>query len=352
MFKKTLLIIGNKEIAPNRPYVSFSRFLGHARKLKKKSKDIDLKVISYDQLLEKQIPQINGLSIQVIFFFPYQYWDRHIETYQNSKIYGDKDFGGQFKLFFKKVKKIIEEHYATKKIEYLINPKLCYLDRDKQASKDILTKNAISTPRTFKVSSFKGVKKLLDQGLNLYIKPRFGAMGKGITYLNRNEAISNFLFRKGKVISRLSDFNWPFKRIKDRENFVNRLLDRGFICEEAIAPAIFQGRRFDFRVYVLFGKIVYYYAKSSEAGTCVTNWSQGGRIDKKKAILKKFPKQKIAKLKKIAKQATSTLGLNFAGVDIIFSEDLKNAYVLEGNAFPGHEKGFDLMKSLAEKVCR
>lgn len=352
MLKKTLLIIGDKEIAPNRPYVSFSRFLRHVRKLKGKSKDVEFKVISYDQLLEKQIPEISSLSVKVIFFFPYQYWDRHIETYQNGKVYGDKDFGGQFKLFFKKVKKIIEESYKTKKIEYLINPKLCYLDRDKQASKDILAKSAVSTPRTFKVSSFKAVQKILDQGLNLYIKPRFGAMGKGITYLNKNETISNFLFRKGEVISRLSDFNWPFKRIKDRESFINRLLDRGFICEEAIAPAIFQGRRFDFRVYVLFGKVVYYYAKSSKAGTCVTNWSQGGRIDKKKIILNEFPKQKIVMLKKLAKQAVSTLGLNFAGVDIIFSEDLEKAYVLEGNAFPGYEKGFDLMKSLAEKVCR
>jgi len=351
MPKKTLLVIGNKEIAPNRPYVSFSRFLRHAQRLKRRG-SFELKVVDYAQLLSGEAPLIDTPLVKVVFFFPYQYWNQNIETYQDGKIYGDKTFGGQFKGFFKQVKEAIEVHYADKKIEYLIHPKLCYLDRDKQASKEILAKSAVSTPRTFKISSFKGVQKLLDKGLSLYIKPRFGAMGKGITYINKEETISNFLFRKGEVISRLSDFNWRFSRIKDRESFINQLLRRGFMCEEAIQPAIVNDRRFDFRVYVLFGKVVYYYAKSSEAGTCVTNWSQGGRIDKRKAILRKFPKQKIAMLKRLAKEATRTLGLNFAGVDIIFSEDLKNAYVLEGNAFPGYEKGFDLMRSLAKTVCR
>ena len=351
MMKKALLVIGDEKIARKRPHISFRRFIGHARRLKNKE-PFELKIINYTQLLSKAAPAISASLIKVIFFFPYQYWNRNIETYQNGKIYGDKTFGGQFRVFFKEVKKTIEAHYAGKKIEYLIHPRLCCLDRDKQASKNALTKGAISTPRTFSVSSFRGVQRLLSQGLDLYIKPRFGAMGKGITYLNKEEAVSNFLFRRGEVISRLSDFNWKFSRIKDRQTFIKQLLKKGFICEEAIRPAIFKGRRFDFRVYVLFGKVIYFYAKSSEAGSCVTNWSQGGRIDKRETILRKFPKQKIAVLKNLARKAARTLGLNFAGVDIIFSENLKNAYVLEGNAFPGHEKSFDLMKSLAEKICR
>jgi len=351
MMKKALLVIGDEKIARRRPHVSFRKFIGHAQRLKNKG-SFELKIINYTQLLSKAAPAISASLIKVIFFFPYQHWNRNIETYQDGKIYGDKTFGGQFRVFFEEVKKTIEAHYAGKRIEYLIPPELCCLDRDKRASKDILAKGAVSTPRVFNVSSFRGAQRLLSQGLNLYIKPRFGAMGKGITYLNKEEVVSNFLFRRGEIVSRLSDFNWGFKRIKDRQTFINQLLKKGFICEEAIRPAIFKGRRFDFRVYVLFGKVVYFYAKSSKAETCVTNWSQGGRIDKRETILKKFPRQKIVVLKNLARKAARTLGLNFAGVDIIFSEDLKNAYVLEGNAFPGHEKSFDLMKSLAKAVCR
>lgn len=351
MIKKALLVIGDEKIARRRPHLSFQKFIAHARRLKNKG-PFELRVISYAQLLSKAAPVIGASLIKVIFFFPHQYWNRNIETYRDGKIYGDKTFGGQFRAFFEEVKKTIEADYAGKRIEYLIPPELCCLDRDKRASKDALAKGAVSTPRAFNVSSFRGVQRLLSQGLNLYIKPRFGAMGKGITYLNKEEAISNFFFRRGEIVSRLSDFNWRFRRIKDRQSFINQLLKRGFICEEAIRPATFKGRRFDFRVYVLFGKVIYFYAKSSEAESCVTNWSQGGRIDKRKTILRKFPRQKIAVLKNLAKKGARTLGLNFAGVDIIFSEDLKNAYVLEGNAFPGHEKSFDLMKSLAEKICR
>jgi glutathione synthase/RimK-type ligase-like ATP-grasp enzyme len=121
---------------------------------------------------------------------------------------------------------------------------------------------------------------------------------------------------------------------------------------DAIDSAVFKERRFDFRVYVMFGKVVYLYAKSSPVESYVTNWSQGGRIDKKKKILKALPKEKVTRIKKLAKRAARALGLNFAGIDIICSQDLKSAYVLEGNAFPGYEKGFDLMKCLLNRIIK
>ena len=102
----------------------------------------------------------------------------------------------------------------------------------------------------------------------------------------------------------------------------------------------------------MFGKAVYLYAKSSPAEYYVTNWSQGGRIDKRKTILRTIPQKNISRLKQMATKATRALGLNFAGIDIIFSQDFKKAYVLEGNAFPGYEKGFDLMKCLWQYLVK
>ncbi len=351
MKKKTLLIIGEEKITRTRPYLSFLKFVKYAQELKGKGV-LEIKVISYAQLLLGQAPQIGTSKILVVFFFPYKYWNRNIEVYRDGRIYGDEKFGREFKSFFRKVKKVISKYYAGKRIRYLNPPEACYLDRDKQGSKNLLSENAVLTPRSFRISSFDDIQRLLKKGLNLYIKPRFGAMGKGITYLNRDNAISNFLYRKGEVINRPSDFNWRFSQVKDRQRFLNKLIEKGFICEEAITSATLKGRRFDFRVYVLFGKVVYLYAKSSGAGTSVTNWSQGGRIDKRKTILNTIPKEKIAVLQRLAKKATRTLGLNFAGIDIIFSKDLKKAYVLEGNAFPGYEKGFDLMKCLLDSLLR
>ena len=353
MKKKALLVIGEEKITWIRPYVSFGKFVGNARKFKRKSPRFELEVINYTQLLCGNVPAIEASLIKVVLFFPYRYWNRNIEVYQNGRIYGDRRFGRDFKVFFRKVNRAIDKYYKGKKIEYLNSPEACYLDRDKKASKDLLRKRKVPTPRTFRVFSFADIQRLLNKGVSLYIKPRFGAMGKGITYINREEVISNFLFRKGKIISRPSDFNWRFTTIKDGKEFLNELLKKGFICEEAIESAVFKRRRrFDFRIYVIFGKVVYLYAKSSPLESCVTNWSQGGKIDKKKKILRALPKEKVTLLKKMAKRAAQVLGLNFAGIDIIFSKNLKNAYVLEGNAFPGYEKGFDLMECLLKHVVK
>lgn len=349
--KKALLIIGDKKINIIRANHSFVNFIKYAQKLKDKG-GLELCVISYTQLLSGKVPTIDASKILVVFFFPYKYWNRNIEIYPDDRIYGDKKFGQEFKVFFKKVKKAIDKHYGLRQIEYLNPPAACCLDRDKKASKDLLRKNKVPTPRAFGVSTFEGIQRLVNKGVSLYIKPRFGAMGKGITYIDRGGVISNFPFRKGKIVNRSGDYNWRFAWIKNEKTFLNKLLRKDFICEEAIEPATLRGRRFDFRIYVVFGKVVYLYAKSTKASSYLTNWSQGGKIDKKKRILKTLTKEEKALLKKLARKASRVLGLNFAGIDIIFSKGMKNAYVLEGNAFPGYEKGFDLMKCLFRSLVK
>jgi glutathione synthase/RimK-type ligase-like ATP-grasp enzyme len=289
----------------------------------------------------------------VLFFFPYKYWNRNIEVYQDNRVYGGEKFGRKFKDFFKDVKRSINGYYSGKKIKYVNSPEACWRDRDKKASKDLLHRRGIPTPRTFQLSSFTRIQQLRKNGINLYLKPRFGALGKGIVYVDREGVNSNLPFHKGRVVSKPYYYNkWRFAAIKpkDERRFFNRILKKGFVCEQAIEPPVYRKRRFDFRVYVLFGKVVYLYARSSPEHFCVTNWTQGGRIDKRKVILKSLPAEKIERVKRLAKRAARALELNYAGIDIILSRNLKKAYVLEGNAFPGYEKGFDLMKSLLKHI--
>lgn len=349
--KQALLIVGDERIAKRRPYISYLKFVAYAQRLFNK-RNLELKITNYHQLFSGKAPRIENPSIAVVLFFPYRYWNRHIEIYRDSRIYGDNMFGRKFKDFLKKVKQTIDTYYPDKRITYLNPPDACFLDRDKLASKDLLRRHGLSIPQTFSVSSFEDIQRLIKRGKNLYIKPRFGSMGKGLTYIDGEKIVSNFNYRRGKIISRISDFNWPFRRIKDERRFLNRLLNKGFICEEAISSAVHKNKRFDFRVYVIFGKVVYLYAKSSPAQSQLTNWSQGGKIDKKRKILRTIPKKKIIQMKSLAKRAAAALRLNFAGIDIIFSQDLKQAYVLEGNAFPGYEKGFNLQKCLVNHMLR
>lgn len=351
MKKQALLVIGDRKVNKRRLNRSFVKFVRYARGLKDKV-DFELNVIDYARLFSGKVPEIDSPLIKIILFFPYQYWNQNIEVYGDGRVYGDRKFGQAFKILFKKVRKVIDEYYKGKIIKYLNSPEACYLDRDKKATKELLRIKNVPTPATFNVSSFDDIQRLIDRSLSLYIKPRFGAMGKGITYIDSEKVVSNFIFRKGRVISRPYDYNWRFTRIKDSRRFLNQLLKKDFVCEEAIQPATFRGKRFDFRIYVIFNNVVYKYAKSSRDNFYVTNWSQGGKIDRRGLIFKSISTEKIAYLERLAKRAASALGLNFAGIDVIFSKDLKDAYVLEGNAFPGYEKGFDLMRCLLNYMLK
>ncbi|KPK38796.1 MAG: hypothetical protein AMJ78_09480 [Omnitrophica WOR_2 bacterium SM23_29] len=349
---KALLIIGDRKINSRKLAPSFNTFVKNVKKFKKG--DLEIWVINYKDVLTDNLPPIFSPVLNVMLFFPYEYWNKNIEVYKkDQRIYGDKKFGQEYEKFFERIEKVIRKRYRNKKIKYINPPKSSVLERDKKRSKNLFIKNDIPTPKVFNIRELKDIQRLIAQGTSLYIKPRFGAMGKGITYLKSDLMVTNFLFRKGKIISRPYDYNWRFSKIKegDRNKLLKILISRGFICEEAIEPPIARGRRFDFRVYCIYGKIPYYYIKTMPGASPVTNWAQGGRIEKRKNFSKYISKAKIKMVKSLTRKVAKKLNLNYAGVDIIFSKDLRNVYVLEGHSFPGFEKRFNLMSYLARKVC-
>jgi len=348
---KALLIIGDRKINSRKLAPSFNTFVEHIKKLK--SGDLEVWIINYKDVLTGNLPSFFSPVLNVMLFFPYEYWNKNIEVYRkDQRIYGDKKFGKEYEKFFRRIEKAIKKKYRNKRIKYINPPKSSVLERDKKRSKSLFIKNDIPTPKFFNVRNPRDIQRLIAKGTSLYIKPRFGAMGKGITYLNRELMVTNFLFRKGKVISRLYDYNWRFSKIKegDRNKFLKVLISRGFICEEAIEPPIVKGRRFDFRVYCIYGQIPYYYIKTKPCSSPVTNWAQGGRIEKRRNFSKYVSKAKIKMVKSLARKVAKNLNLNYAGVDIIFSKDLRKIYVLEAHSFPGFEKRFDLMSYLARNL--
>ncbi|MCK5083874.1 MAG: hypothetical protein KAR31_13275 [Candidatus Omnitrophica bacterium] len=349
--KKALLIIGDKRTKGRTLDPSFNAFV---RKIEdSKERGLEAHVVNYKDVFNGCLPEISSPILNVLLFFPYKYWDKNIEVYNDDpKVYGDKTFGRKFSKYFEKVEKAIEKKYSDKKIEYVNPPNVSILDRDKEETKNFFRHHKIPTPKSFTVKTLKDVHKIIDRGMSLYIKPRFGAMGKGITYLSNDLMFTNFLFKKGEIVSHSYDYHWRFHEIKDsdKDNFLKILLSRGFIFEEAIDPPIHKGRRSDFRVYCIYGEVVYYYVRSTPAITVVTNWSQGGKIEKKKKFSKYISASRLSRVKSLARKAARELKLNYAGIDIIFSKDYKNIYALEAHSFPGYEMGFDLMGHLAKKI--
>lgn len=353
--KKTLLVIGEKKVIKGKSldpsHNAFVRYLEATI-----PDNIQMHTINYKGVLTSNLPDVETQNLVIALFFPFKYWNKNIEVYDKDlRVYGDKDFGRDFAKFFKKIDKVVQKKYRDKKIEYINPPEASVLDRDKEECKRFLRKHNIPTPKSYYVKTVKDIDRVLNRGISLYIKPRFGSMGKGISYLSNGLLITNFLFRKGKVISHSYDYNWRFHeitKIEDRNIFLKTMIRHGFIFEEAIDPPVHKGRRSDFRVYCVYGKVPYYYVRSTPAVSLVTNWSQGGKIEQKKEFTKYISEAKLRKVRSLACKVARNLKMNYAGVDVIFSKDYKKIYVLEAHSFPGYEKGYDLMDYLAKKALK
>ncbi|MCK5013590.1 MAG: hypothetical protein KAS66_07205 [Candidatus Omnitrophica bacterium] len=353
--KKALLVIGERKVIKGRSVdPSCNAFIRHLNG--RADQDAEIKIVKYKDVLANNLPKIKNSHLIIVLFFPFQHWNKNIEVYnKDSRVYGDKTFGRDFERFFQTAESIIVRKYHDKKIEYVNPPKASVLDRDKEACKSFFRKHSLPTPKSYNVKSLKDIQRLLGRGISLYIKPRFGSMGKGISYLSNGLLTTNFLFQKGKVISHPYDYNWRFHEITkqaDKNKFLKTMILKGFIFEEAIDPPINKGRRSDFRVYCVYGKIPYYYVRSTPAVSLITNWSQGGKIEQKRKFSQYIPETKLKKVKSLAQKVAKDLELNYAGVDVIFSKDYKKIYVLEAHSFPGYEKGFDLMNDLARKILK
>ena len=353
MKAKSLLIIGDERESKKRPARPFVSFVKHVRKLI--PKNAESATVSYKEVLVGKLPVFKHPMVEIILFFPYDYWNEHIEVYDKDKrLYGDDSFGKEYARFFKMVENRIKKAYSDKKIIYLNHPSSSLIERDKKKAKHILNKNGIPSPKVFRVTDTKKIYRILEKGKAVYIKPRFGALGKGITYLSRDSFITNFKYKHGKIINRRSDYGWRCYRLKKgkRNKLLQELIRRKFIFEEAIEHPVHRGKRFDFRVHVIYGKTPYFYAKAVPAKHPITNWTQGGRIVKKERFLRYVPRDRIESVRQLAVRVAKALNLGYAGIDIVLSKDLKNVYCLEAHSFPGYEKGFDIMKYIAKSILK
>ncbi len=232
--KKTLLIIGERKVVKGCSVdPSCNAFIRHLNGRVKR--DATIKVVNYRDVFADNLPKIKSSHVIIALFFPFQYWNKNIEVYnKDSRVYGDTSFGRDFGKFFQKLEKVIIKKYYDKKVEYVNPPKVSVLDRDKEECKNFFKKHSLPIPKSYDIKSLKDVQKLLDRGISLYIKPRFGSMGKGISYLSNDLLMTNFLFQKGKVISHPYDYNWRFHEITkqaDKNKFLKIMIQKGFIFE-------------------------------------------------------------------------------------------------------------------------
>ncbi|MFQ6010420.1 MAG: RimK family alpha-L-glutamate ligase [Candidatus Aenigmatarchaeota archaeon] len=350
---KTILVVGDNCPTGHRSSSTcLNKFCGYRDFIEEQG--WEMKKVGYKGLLRNELPEIEG-EITVMFFFPYIYWNENIEN-DPDEVYGNSDFGKKFNELFYTTESIIYNSYGDD-VRYVNSPSGIMTDRDKKHAKEILWKNNIPTPKWWENLGIESIHEMLDDGRKIYAKPRYGSMGKGISVLTKDRWMTNFDYKDGKIKSMLSDYGWKFREMEKDDEFLRTLLRNDFLFEEGIKTPRINDRKFDLRVYAVYKETPYYYARSAPPEAITTNISQGqssgedmgGRTEGKE-FLDLIPEDKLEEAKNNALETAQILGLNYAGVDIIFSEDYEETYVLEAQSFPSPESRFDLMKYIIEKI--
>ncbi len=346
MKTKTLLAIGNwRDFDTYRKFYLQRRFFYGSK--------IAFKKTSYEDILDGNFPKIKTKELIIFPFFPYKYWDEHIEPKDYKGVYGNRDFYTKFVKFWKIFEKSLNEGFKDKKIVYINHPKYLATDRDKEITKKLVSRNKVLVPKTYTTRKVSDILSLLNKGKKLFIKVKFGSMGKGITMLEKDRWMTNFRFRAGKIISKKSDYGWTFIDVTGKKDFLRELLKKDIIVEDAIDPLIVKGKKFDMRFYVYKNKVLYSYGRTTAASNVTTNISQGARGEKP-SFVKLLPEKQFENAKKSAINSLKALGLNFGGVDLMFCSNKKDVMFIEVNTFPGFPKvrRFNLSRLLIKELIK
>ena len=308
--------------------------------------------MGYCFILEKnELPLIDSDTLIIYLFFPFTYWDKHIEKEGYKGIYGNVEFYNKFRSFWSEIHRTLKKVYRCKKIRFINHPLKIAIDRDKEFTKTILSENGINTPISYYTREYNDILKLVDQeNKKLFLKVRYGSMGKGMTYLEKRKWKTNFRFKDGKIINQRSDYGWTFVDITDNVEFLKELLTKDIVIEEAIDSYKLDDIIFDLRFYMFYDKVLYIFPRTNKKSAITANISQGGH-GRSTQFLKKFPKNVIDRAVKSAIRTMKAMDVNFAGVDVMISKDLR-VYVVELNTIPGFPKvrRFNLSKRIIQRI--
>ena len=288
--------------------------------------------ITFDELMGTR--QIIDEDAGIILFFPYKLWDNFVET--NTGLYGGKSFKANICTLkdhlYKKLKQVFP------KALYVNEPNVFALERDKLETKAFLYRHGISViPNVQK--NISSIKSELANGNCVYVKVRYGSMGKGITRLEKDKWLTNFSYEKGNIGNHPNDFEWTTIDVTDDFSFLEKLLKEDVLVEQGIETPRELGTKFDIRGVFVYGRLAELYGRASD-NPLITNLSQGGDCLEQKDLIEMIGVDKLAEATKHMRDANRVFGTNFLGVDLAFDKNL-NPFVMEVNSFPGLGHGID-----------
>ena len=253
----------------------------------------DYRTVSYKRLLAQGTGPFKTEKIIIFLFFPFLYWNEFIEHKNYKGVYGNRAFYEKFIRFWAKADKALRDSLSEKQVAFVNPPLLCGLYRDKLTVAKRFLHTNISSPKLYKISRAVEIRDLLEKGRSFFVKPRYGSMGKGITFLSWSNWQTNFTFKNGRIVSRVSDRGWKFRDITEEKGFLKELLRKDVLIESAVDSLLLKKTRVDLRVYTFFGKVIFVYPRRNRSDAITTNISQGAKGDPN--ILKELPRNLVKK---------------------------------------------------------
>jgi len=340
----TVLVLGDES-----DWESYNRFCKSIQK--HPSKKLNWVTGTYNLLEKEKLPVIKSSTLVIYLFFPFTYWDKHVEKEGYEGLYGNIEFYNKFRVFWSEIHRTLKKIYRGKKICFINHPLKIAIDRDKELTKTILSEKGINIPMPYYTRDYKDILRLVErENKKLFLKVRYGSMGKGITYMEKGSWKTNFIYREGRILSPHSNYGWTFIDITGNVEFLKEILTKDIVIEEAVDSLKLDDIIFDLRFYVFYDEVLYILPRINKKGGVVTSISQGGQ-GKSTRFLNKFPKYVINRAISIAIKTVKAADIDFAGVDILISGNLE-IFVVELNAFPGFpkERRFNLSKRIIHQI--
>ncbi len=339
---KSILVIGKGDT----PYSDRNRvrFFDYAIK-----SGHDVQQSDYHRL--KALRDFRNEKINIMLFFPYTFWNANCEEPQDTRLYGtSRKAYEKFRTHFLETNAELEHKFGEHRLHYLIPPQNAFVDRDKVETIRRLKLQDVPTSQQVNYSSLHDVIDSVAPDRGIFIKCRYGAEGKGITVLRHGRWVTNYKV-EGNTLANYGVYDkWQFTDITGRKDLLGQLIENEVIVEKEIVVAnVYDGKKFDLRAYAINQDMPHFFVRLNDPKNEVTNYSQG-------AMIMHHPETGITEktvgiVTGIALSAARALGLEIAGVDIMFDMGMDNPKVVEMQAFTDFPDiwKFDLVKYIFEK---
>lgn len=292
---------------------------------------LDTYRVDYDDL--ETISRLTSRpEVLVMLFFPHRFWDVHCEVPDDTALYGTS-WGSyrRFHEFCLEVDAQLERVLAGRRIVYVVPPNRAFADRDKVETVRTLTAAAVPTPFSLDVRDTGALLDCVGPERGIFIKCRFGAEGKGISYVSCDGWWTNYRVDGGRLGNHGIHDRWPFTEITGRTDLLNELLAHEVIVErEVVTPEVDLGTKFDIRVYVSAGAAPHMFLRINRRDALITNFSQGARTEHRYAEF--LSMEAISRVRRTALAAARALECPFVGVDVMSDRD-GNLVVVESQVF-------------------